>query len=299
MTLFSETCHFITGPTASGKTATALELAERLHAEILSMDAYAIYRGMDIGTAKPTREERQRVPHHLIDIVEPTEEFSVADYLQAAETAVRDILARGKTPLFVGGTPLYLKSLIFGLFDGPPTDKALREQLRNEAEQAALAGDETFLHRRLEQVDPMAAARIHANDTKRLVRALEVFQLTGRPIHDFQTQFDRKIPAEVQQRIQLISPPRHVLHERIERRVDAMFEAGLLEEVAGLQARYGTLSMTAEAAVGYREVFAFLEAEKRGEHPSLDALKDEIKAHTRQLAKRQITWFRSLLDGVI
>ena len=296
MTLFSDQAYFLTGPTASGKTALALEWAEKRNAEILSMDAYAIYCGMDIGTAKPTREERARVPHHLMDLVEPSAEFSVADYVAAAETAVRDILARGRAPLFVGGTPLYLKALLFGLFDSPPADLALRESLRLQAENALQAGDATFLHRQLQACDPQTAARLHPNDTKRLIRALEVFQLTGQPIHAFQTQFAREVPPEVLQRIHLVEIPRAELRQRIDLRVEQMFAQGLLDEVAALAERYPQLSLTAAAAVGYREIFPFLEAQRRGETPSLDELKETIKANTRHVAKRQCTWFRSLLN---
>ncbi len=295
-TFFAENCYFLTGPTACGKTALALEFAEKENAEILSMDSVAIYREMNIGSAKPTREEQAQAVHHLIDLVNPDEEFSVAEYLRHAETVARDCLERGKKPLFVGGTPLYMKSLIFGLFQGPEGDAELRERLQKEGQNAAEAGDTGFLHRKLEAVDPVTAKRLHPNDTRRIVRALEVFELTGKPIHEFQTQFEPEVPDELRERIRIIDIPRPDLHYRIETRVDRMFELGFLDEVRALRTKYATLSRTASMAVGYRETLAWLEAEEQGEKPSFDALVTDIKTHTRQMAKRQVTWFRSLMN---
>ncbi|MDO4629185.1 MAG: tRNA (adenosine(37)-N6)-dimethylallyltransferase MiaA [Planctomycetia bacterium] len=295
-TYFAENCYFLTGPTACGKTALALEFAEKENAEILSMDSVAIYREMDIGSAKPTREEQALAVHHLIDLVNPDEEFSVAEYLRHAETVARDCLARGKKPLFVGGTPLYMKSLIFGLFQGPEGDTQLREKFQKEGQSAAEMGDMEFLHRKLMEIDPVTAGRLHPNDTRRIIRALEVYELTGKPIHEFQTQFQPEVPDELRDRIRIIDIPRPDLHYRIEARVDRMFELGFLEEVRGLRKKYPTLSRTASMAVGYRETLAWLDAEERGEKPSFDALVTDIKTHTRQMAKRQVTWFRSLMN---
>ncbi len=305
---FAENCFFLTGPTACGKTALALDFAERENAEILSMDSVAIYREMDIGSAKPTREEREKAVHHLIDLAEPTEEFSVAEYLREAETVVKDCLARGKKPLFVGGTPLYLKALIFGLFDGPEGDEKLRAALRSEALEAERNQDFLYLHRKLEALDPIAAARLHPNDSRRIIRAIEVFTLTGRPIHEFQTQFAPEIPPDFRERIRIIDIPRPDLHLRIERRVDQMFALGFLEEVRRLREKYGSLSRTASMAVGYREILDYFDALENPDGrikdtrtgnmvpPSLDVLVAQIKTHTRQMAKRQVTWFRSLLN---
>ncbi len=184
----------LTGPTGSGKSRLALDLAERLGAEIVSMDSMALYRRMDIGTAKPTSAERRRVPHHLLDVLDPWESASVAWWLQHALACCQDIVRRGKRPLFVGGTPLYLKALLHGLFDGPPADEAIRRRL---SEEAAIHGSES-LHARLAAVDPVSAARLHTNDLRRLIRALEVWELTGRPISAWQTQWNsRNIPTTI------------------------------------------------------------------------------------------------------
>lgn len=306
-TFFAENCFFLTGPTACGKTALALEFAARENAEILSMDSVAIYRDMNIGSAKPTQEERALVPHHLIDLVTPDQEFSVVEYMRQAEIAARDCIRRGKKPLFVGGTPLYMKALIFGLFDGPEGDESFREHMRHSAQVAEAAGDTTFLHRKLNAVDPVTAARLHPNDLKRIIRALEVFELTGRPIYEFQTQFQPELPPHLKERIRIIDIPRPDLHVRIEARVEKMFELGFFQEVKDLRSKYKTLSKTAALAVGYREILSFLDAqncnsaleEPTQEEPTqeqMNRLVTEIKTHTRQMAKRQVTWFRSLLN---
>ena len=278
-----QTLFFLVGPTASGKTAVGIEAALRIGAEILSLDSMALYRGMDIGTAKPTPAERARVPHHLIDIAEPHEAFSTGRYLEAAEAAIADVVGRGKLPLFVGGTALYLKALTEGFFHGPSADWALRNRLIAEAEETGVPA----LHERLRAVDPAAAARIHPNDLRRIVRALEVHEATGRPISEQQTQFGLASPR-YECPIAGIRRERAELHERINRRVDAMFAAGLVEEVRRLLAEPRGISHAAGQFVGYREVIAHL----RGEL-TLDEAIERVKARTRQFAKRQMTWFRS------
>lgn len=279
-------CCFLTGPTAAGKTAVALEWAERRGAEILSMDSMAVYRGLDIGTAKPTPDERRRVPHELIDLVEPDEEFSLAQYVAAAEQAAAEVRSRGREPLFVGGTPLYLKALLRGIFEGPPADWDFRRRWLSEAERHGAE----WLHQRLAEVDPIAARRLHARDVRRVVRALEVFEKTGRPISEWQRQFDRARPAEAC-RVFVLDWPRDELNRRIERRVEAMFSSGIVAEVSGLLAAGKTLGRTARQALGYREVLDHL-AGQRGLPDTIDL----VKTRTRQFAKRQLTWFRSLSE---
>lgn len=274
----------LAGPTAVGKTATALHLAERLGAEIISLDSMSLYRGMDIGTAKPSLEERARIPHHLIDVAEPHEEFSLADYLTAAEQCCREIAERGRLPLFAGGTGLYLRGLLFGLFEGPPGNQAIRQQLEQDAARQP-AG---WLHSKLAEVDPTAAGRLHPNDTRRLVRALEVYEVTGQPISAWQQQSLR--PADERPRhVFWLSPPRAWLYQRINSRVDRMLEDGLVDEVRELLEAPGGLSRTARQALGYREVIEALEG-----RCTLEEAAETIRTRTRQFAKRQHTWFRNL-----
>ncbi|MEM6329445.1 MAG: tRNA (adenosine(37)-N6)-dimethylallyltransferase MiaA [Planctomycetota bacterium] len=276
----------LSGATASGKTAIALALAERLGAEVLSLDSMAVYRGMNIGTAKPTAVQQAAVPHHLIDLVDPGEEFSVAEYLALATAKVEEVLGRGKQPLFVGGTPLYLKCLLRGLFEGPPADWELRQAILDELQ---LHGP-GVLHQRLTQVDPLAASTIHPNDTRRLVRALEVFQATGEPISHQQMEFEDARPAEAC-RVFVLRRERDEQHRRIERRVESMIAEGLVEETRGLTAGGRVLGRTASQAVGYREVIEHLGG-RYGEQEMVE----RIKARTRRFAKRQGTWFRSLSE---
>jgi len=263
-----------------------VELAARIGAEIVSMDSMSLYRGMDIGTAKPNAAERGLVPHHLIDVLEPDQEYSLAQYLDAADDCVRQIQSRGREVLLVGGTPLYLKGLLRGIFRGPPADWDLRRRLEEEARQK----EPGFLHRRLAEVDPHAAGRIHPNDTRRLVRALEVFLKTGQPISTFQQQFEVGSPAEAC-RVFVLDWTREELLARIDRRVDQMFANGLVKEVRGLWARPQPMSKTARQALGYREVIEHVEGRR-----SLPQTIEEVKVHTRQFAKRQGTWFRSLSE---
>jgi tRNA dimethylallyltransferase len=277
---------YLTGPTASGKTRVGVELALKLNAEIVSLDSMAIYRGMDVGTAKPTADDRERVVHHLIDVVDPNLNFSLSDYLQAAHRAVADIRSRGREVLFVGGTPLYLKALLRGLYPGPPADWEFRRQIEAELNQHGL----TALHQRLELVDPLSAARLHPHDKRRIIRALEVYRLTGQPLSHRQTQFDDSMPAE-QSKVFVLSWSRADLHRRIDVRVDGMFTAGLVDEVNRLLESHGALSRTALQAVGYREVVDHL----RGKRDLAQTI-ELVKARTRQFARRQDTWFRSLQE---
>jgi tRNA dimethylallyltransferase len=274
----------LTGPTGSGKTELAIELAEQLGAEIVSMDSMALYRGMDIGTAKPTREERRRVPHHLIDVLDPWESASVAWWLQQAAEHCRQIENRAKRVLFVGGTALYLKTLLFGLFKGPPADEALRQRLAAQADQHGPAA----LHARLAGVDSTAAARLHPNDLRRVIRALEVYELTGRPISSWQQQWD-VAPKMSPNRLLWLDVPRSELYARIDARVNRMIAGGLIEEVRALRALPRSLSREALQALGYKEMFDFLNGKA-----SLEETAQRIRTHSRNYAKRQITWFRHL-----
>jgi tRNA dimethylallyltransferase len=279
-------CWFLTGATASGKTAVGVELAGRIGAEIVSLDSMALYRGMDVGTAKPTARERDTVPHHLIDVLDPHEHFSLARYLEVAHRAVDEIQRRDRQALFVGGTPLYLKGLLRGIFRGPPADWHLRARLEEEARNHG----PDFLHRRLAQVDSAAAERLHPNDSRRLIRALEVYEKTGRPISQLQQQFHTGRDAH-QCRVFVLDWPTPQLNARIDRRVDEMFAAGLVDEVRTLLDRPRPLSKTAAQAVGYRELIEHLQGQ-RGLAETI-AL---VKTRTRRFAKRQRTWFRSLSE---
>jgi tRNA dimethylallyltransferase len=268
----------ILGPTASGKSDAAMAVARRVGAELLSADSMQVYRGMDVGTAKPSAAERAAVPHHLIDVVDPDQPFTVARFVDTADAVIRDARRRGVPLVVTGGTPLYYKALFEGLFGGPGADEALRERLRAEPNEQ--------LHRRLVEVDPAAAARIHVNDGKRLVRALEVFELTGQPISSFQT--DWASPGQRHPAVWVgLSWDKDALNRRINARVKSMLAAGWVEEVRGLLQRYGTLSPTAAEATGYRELIEHLAGRL-----SLDGATEQIKVATRQLARRQTKWFR-------
>ena len=296
-------CWFLAGPTACGKTTAALCLAERLNAEIIALDSMTIYRGMDLGTAKPTTEEQSRVPHHLLDILDPHEEFCLTDYVSAADRCCRDVISRGRVPLFVGGTGLYLRGLLRGVFDGPSADFNLRLRLEN---QARVEGPKS-LHAQLQLIDPVSAIRLHPHDQRRIIRALEVFELTGRPLSTLQEQGARR-PEQRPQHVYWLSPPRDWLHKRIDTRVEQMFADGLIDEVQRIVARPQALSQTARQALGYKEVIDWLERNpvqpaidqfgmKPPPIPSADRLLTTlIQTRTRQFAKRQHTWFRNLVE---
>lgn len=277
---------FLTGPTASGKTTLGLMLAQRLKTEVLSLDSMAVFRGMDIGTAKPDRAAREAVPHHLLDLVDPTEEFSISRYVQEAHAHADRLRAAGKPILFVGGTPLYLKALLRGLFHGPPPDWEFRKQVDEEV---AAAGHEA-LRDRLMQVDPLTATKLHLHDQRRMIRALEVYKITGRPLSHFQSQFDEGRPPE-QCRVFVLGWERPALHARIDERVEQMIAQGLVDEVETLLKRHGALGKTASQAVGYREVIEHLQ----NGTPLKDCV-DQIKFASHQFARRQEIWFRGITE---
>src|SRR5579863_8128177 len=278
-------CWFLAGPTACGKTAAGCELAGLLDAEIIALDSMSLYRGMDVGTAKPDAAAQRRVPHHLIDILEPHEEYSLAQYVGAAERAAREIVSRGSVPLFVGGTGLYLRGVLRGVFEGPPADWNLRREL----EAIARCEGNEVLHSRLSRVDPHLAARFPAADIRRVIRGVEVFERTGVPLSIQQRQ--EPLPADQRPRVYWLHPPRAWLYERINRRVDEMLEAGLVAEVKGLLARELRLGKTARQALGYKEVIGHLE-----HGVSLPESIALIQTRTRQFAKRQHTWFKNLVE---
>jgi len=273
----------LTGPTGSGKSAVALDLAERIGAEIIAMDSMTLYRGLDVGTAKPSVGDRRRVPHHLIDVLEPWETGSVAWWLEKARECVRDIVSRGRSALIVGGTPLYLKALLSGLFEGPPADAGVRARLEGEAEAIGVEA----LHAKLAAVDAATADRLHPNDLRRVVRALEVWEVTGRPISEWQTQWDANV--QPQAAVYCLDRPREELYARINQRVVDLLAAGWLGEVRRLRALPQPLSREAAQALGYRELNDFLD-DRRG----WDETVALIQQRTRNFAKRQLTWFRHL-----
>jgi len=275
------------GPTASGKSRLALELAARLPLEIVSVDSAQVYRGMDIGTAKPAREERTRIQHHLIDIVDPDERYSAGRFRADAIRAVGDILERGKIPLLVGGTMLYYRALTAGLDALPAADP----KVRAEIESAAAARGWPALHAELARLDPGSAQRIAPNDSQRIQRALEVWQLTGKPLSSLQTSRPEPLPFEVRA-FALVPGDRAGLHRSIAERFDGMLKAGLVDEVRMLRRRYRlSPGMPSMRSVGYRQVWSYLEGEC-----DATALREKGVAATRQLAKRQLTWLRSFKD---
>ena len=284
----------VMGPTASGKTAFAIELARRHGGEIVSVDSALVYQGLDIGAAKPDAAERAGVPHHLLDMRQPWQPYSAAEFAVDARAAIEGILARGKLPVLAGGTGLYFRALLRGLAPMPEADPALRAALAADAVQRGWAA----LHADLSRVDPAAAARIGPGDAQRIQRALEVFALSGRPISAWQR--DRPPPRLPLRVLKLVLAPgeRATLHARIARRFDAMLQAGFLDEVRGLRAlpqlrgHPAPLDLPALRAVGYRQAWEHLDGAS-----SAAEFRDRAIFATRQLAKRQLTWLRGELDG--
>ncbi len=282
------TAYALLGPTASGKSRLALEAASRFPIEIVSVDSAQVYRGMDIGTAKPSAAERARVPHHLIDLVDPDQRYSTGQFRADAVRVIGAILQKQKIPLLVGGTMLYYRSLAGGLDELPGADARVRAALDAEAGRRGWPA----LHGELAQIDPRAAQRIAPNDAQRIQRALEVFRLTGRPISELQRGAAGPLPFALKGCA--LMPERSTLHASIEKRFDAMLAAGLVEEVKALRKRYRlSPDMPSMRAVGYRQVWGYLE----GEYDAA-TLRSRAIAATRQLAKRQLTWLRSLPELV-
>lgn len=279
---------FLMGPTASGKTALAVQLAKHLNGEIISVDSALVFKGMDIGTAKPTLAERQDIPHHLIDILDPSESFSTGQFRSQALALMDNISKRGKLPILVGGTMLYFNALNHGLAVLPEADAIIRAKL--DAELARLGNE--VLHQRLAEIDPESAARIHPNDPQRVQRALEVYEISGKPLTSFFADNQADIPYET---LKLVIAPkdRSILHEVIAQRFRSMLQQGLVNEVTALYQR-GDLSekMPAIRAVGYRQVWSYLQ----GEYDYETMVEKGIIA-TRQLAKRQFTWLRKETDA--
>jgi tRNA dimethylallyltransferase len=276
------TAYALLGPTASGKSRLALELAARLPLEIVVMDSAQVYRGMDIGTAKPGAAERARVPHHLIDLVNPDEVYSAGRWRADCLEVISGIFKRKKLPLLVGGTMLYYRALVSGLDALPAADPGIRSQLKEEARRQGWPA----LHAELAKVDPAAAARIAPHDSQRIQRALEVFRLTGKPLSALQGRAKAVLPFTLE--AYSLVPAKNFLNEKIASRIDAMLEAGLIDEVRALKRKF-TLSADSPSmrAVGYRQVWDFLE-----ENSNEAELRERAAAATRQLAKRQLTWLR-------
>ncbi len=276
-------CLCLAGPTAAGKTAAALAIAQALPAEIVSVDSALVYRGMDIGTAKPSSAERAQVPHHLIDLLDPAQSWSAAQFVADATRLIDEIRARGRLPLLVGGTMLYFKALFEGLDEMPPADAAIRAALDAEAAERGWPA----LHAELARADPLTAARLPPGDSQRIQRALEVLRLTGQPISSFHRE--RSAPRETPPLLSLEPASRVWLHERIAQRFALMLAAGFVDEVRALRARGDLhLGLPSMRCVGYRQAWEALDAD------ALDALPERGIAATRQLAKRQITWLRGM-----
>ncbi len=278
----------LAGPTASGKTALALALARRWPVEIVSVDSALVYRGMDIGTAKPGTEERAMAPHHLLDIVDPAQSYSAAQFVADARRLVEEIRARGRWPLLVGGTMMYFKALVDGIDEMPAADPAIRAALDAEAATQGWPA----LHAQLARVDPLTAARLAPNDSQRIQRALEVFRASGTPLSALHRRSEREAPPADGALLSLEPASRAWLHARIAQRFDAMLQAGFLDEVRRLRADPGLhLDLPSMRCVGYRQAWEALDA---ADPPDIAALRERGIAATRQLAKRQITWLRGM-----
>ncbi len=279
------------GPTASGKSDAAMALAERFNADIVSVDSALVYRDMNVGTAKPSQVERARIPHHLIDLVDPTERYSVAQFIADCLAAIHTIQMRGKLPLLVGGTMMYADALLRGMSDVPPTDAAVRQQIRERSDRLGIAA----LHAELSHVDPATAARLAVNDTQRIERALEVWTMTGQTLSSLQGHRKPALAALPHTVIRWMPQDRAWLHARCEARLTHMFAHGLIEEVKSLQVKYDLQpSLSSMRCVGYRQVLDALE----GRAP-VGEMQSRALFATRQLAKRQTTWLRSMTGDVV
>ncbi len=275
----------IVGPTAVGKTAVAIELVKQIGGEIVSADSMAVYKGMDIGTAKPTADEQATARFHLVDVADPAEPFSVGEFQRLAHEAIDDILRRNPPAVVVGGSGLYVRAAVDGLDESMPADNPqLRAQLAREAQEHGVE----HVHARLAKVDPVSAARIHPNNLKRVIRALEIFESTGRPASELFKEDSRRAPRYPDARFYGLTMNRDMLYARIDKRVDEMMEAGLIEEVQALLARGIDPALPAMQGLGYKEVAGYLQG-----YYGKDEAVTLLKKNTRRFAKRQYTWFRA------
>ena len=270
--------YILVGPTGSGKTSLGIQLAQHLNAEIISVDSMAIYRQMDIGTAKPSLEERRLIPHHLIDICDPWESYSVGSFVEDASRLIQEIKSRGHKILLVGGTALYIKNLLDGIFESPPVDWDLRNQLREESL--------SQLYQKLQEIDPETASKVAMNDTRRVIRAMEVYLKTGQTISQWRKEHTG-VTGDYSPLFIGLHWDRPLLYQRIEKRVDNMLQNGLLDETRDLMALPHPLSHTASQAIGYKESIAALQ-----EPGLMEELAPTIKQNTRRFAKRQLTWLK-------
>jgi tRNA dimethylallyltransferase len=281
------------GPTGSGKTALSLALAERFNGEIVSCDSVAVYRGMDLGTAKPTPEDRERIPHHLIDIASPDQPLTAGEYSRQARAILKDIAGRDHIPIVTGGTGLYLRALIQGLFAAPPRQTELRARFEQSLARSRQRQSENWLHRVLHRLDPASASRIHANDTPKLMRAIEVCLAARKPLSQFLEDAElARNPLTGFRLLRIgLDPPRQLLYNRLNQRAAAMFSAGLVDEARALLARYGPIK--ALDSLGYRQALAVLDGTM-----TLDAAIEAAQQGHRNYAKRQLTWFRREPDVI-
>ncbi|NBR04443.1 MAG: tRNA (adenosine(37)-N6)-dimethylallyltransferase MiaA [Planctomycetes bacterium] len=283
-----EKSYIITGPTASGKTSLAIKLAQHLNTEIICMDSMTLFKGMDIGTAKPTQHEQSIIKHHMLDILLPTEQSSVQLWLQGARKIAEELIGKGKSPIFVGGTPLYLKALIMGLFEIPEIPKHIRKELEEKFPQTNFAD----AYRLLSEIDPDSAKKIHPNDRRRIIRALEVWTGLGKTISSLQKQWEIKTdsftnPDKI--RCVWLQTIRQNLHQRIHIRTKQLLQKGWVDEVLSLRKKYPTLSKEASQAIGYSQISQFLDG-----LISFEKMEETINLATRQLAKKQETWLRHI-----
>ncbi|HDP67002.1 MAG TPA: tRNA (adenosine(37)-N6)-dimethylallyltransferase MiaA [Candidatus Marinimicrobia bacterium] len=277
---------FIVGPTAVGKTATAIELAKRLEGEIISIDSRQVYRGLSVGTAKPTLRQQKEVPHHLIDVLEPTEQISAGAYREMALERVAEIQSRDKLPVFVGGSGMYVKAVVQGIFDESFTDNRIRNKLKRELRDKGTAP----LYNRLLEIDPDLAIKTHINDVKRITRALEIYEITGKPPSEHYEK--QVVDPPFPYRIFVLTMERNLLYRRINERVDRMIAEGLVEEVVNLLDTGLRKNLDALLTLGYREVINYLDGEC-----NFNDMVENIKRNTRRYAKRQLTWFRNQLEA--
>lgn len=286
MTGYKPLIIFILGPTGAGKSEFAVKLAKKIGGEIISCDSMQVYKGMPILSQQPKPVLRKAVPHHLIDFLSPSREWSAASFIERTSGVAEDIVGRKRVPIVVGGTGLYAQALIKGLFPSPPKDEKLRKKLREEAERKG----KKMLYERLLKIDPVYASKIHSNDLRRIVRALEVYELTGEPISE-QHKKTEGIEKKYEVSVFVLNRPRKELYKRINERVEKMFAAGLLKEVKRLKKR--KMSRTAKAVLGYKEINGYI----KGDYGPEQA-KELLKKNTRHYAKRQLTWFRKEKDAI-